>query len=651
MPAMPALPDMASLRISDSPRLDSLPELVLSTIISHLNTAQSVARLSSTCKKLRILVESQGWRVFVCGRFGTLALPQRTEGNDWIGLARKLTWQSRAWDRRAFSVASLIPPDKEAPGNAQGHGGQGGRGGRAGRGGRGGRGRRAGRGGRGGRSRMQTYPPHILVDANSRIEGYVEEETVAWGAGEDVVVRWRETRHSSLTQEKWGTIEGANTGFRSGTDDVTAVSILNDSTQSPALLVGRASGYLQLSSISLNDFGRSIAWFQPQPSQVGTSIEQREIQHFDTNISKHTMAVATKDNLLFYPLPETWSTPDQGEYLVQPSESFDVRKIRNAEEFMLLQQVRFMESGDLALGMSSSPAPLRYLTRTPTETIMTNASKMHPSRRCTDTYIYGNGQPQTLRSILPVSRASVAGGSGNVALSSYDDGTIRLQDLRTSSAIDSIFQDHFEVTTPVGPLISYGMERFVVGSARDTILKIFDFRWSKSYYYTDALPCSKAPLGPTPKPLTWQSPPQGPERGSCLHLSDRPCRLHALARTNFYRPGCNIYLPVFRQPNSPIYSLAKASDTSPVMYAGLAGELVKIGLRDQETDARESYYMQSAGDGNRCGYGYQESFTSVVETSDGIALSDISKSSRVPAIYKQRGVFAKEFCRLDKTLT
>ncbi|KAM0812255.1 putative F-box domain-containing protein [Seiridium cardinale] len=184
---------------------------------------------------------------------------------------------------------------------------------------------------------MQTYPLHILVYAKSRIEGYIEEETVAWGAGEDVVVRWREARHSSPTQEKWGTIEEANTGFRSGTDDVTAVSILNDSTQSPALLVGSASGYLQLSSISLNDFGRSIAWFQPPPSRAGTSIEPREIQQFDTNISKNTTAVVTKDNLLVYPLPEAWSTPDQGEYLAQPSESFDVRKMQNAEEFMLLQ--------------------------------------------------------------------------------------------------------------------------------------------------------------------------------------------------------------------------------------------------------------------------------------------------------------------------
>jgi hypothetical protein len=46
---------------------------------------------------------------------------------------------------------------------------------------------------------------------------------------------------------KRGTIEGAMTGFRSGADDVTAVSILDK--PNPMVLVGRASGYLQLLSI------------------------------------------------------------------------------------------------------------------------------------------------------------------------------------------------------------------------------------------------------------------------------------------------------------------------------------------------------------------------------------------------------------------
>jgi hypothetical protein len=378
-------------------------------------------------------------------------------------------------------------------------------------------------------------------------------------------------------------------------------------------------------------------------------MEQKEIQHFDTGVSQNTIAVVTKDNLFFYPLVDT--NPNRDELVVEPAESIDVRNMQNSQEFRVLREAKFMGNGDLALGMTSSPAPLRYLTRTPAKTVITNAAKMQPSSRCTKSYLYTDGRPQTLRSILPVSKASVAGGSGTVVLSSYDDGTVRLQDLRSSSAIDTTYQDHFEVTTPVGPLVSYGTERFVVGSARTAILQIFDFRWPKPYYYTAALPCSESPLGPTPKPLTWTSPPQYPDTEKCSYLTGQSCRLHAIARTNFYRPNCNLYLPIIHQAASPVYSLAKSSDSSPVIYAGLAGELVKVSLSNQEQDQRESAFMQRMGNKNRCGYGYKECSTSIVETSHGIALSDISMSQRVPTVYKQRGVFGQQFGRLDETLT
>jgi hypothetical protein len=630
------VPGMGSLRLADVSRLEKLPQGVLIIVFSFLTTAQSMARLASTCKKLDGAVQADGWRIFVRNRFKSLTLPRRIEDDGWMELARTLTWQSRAWDRRAFSLASLVPPVKQQPGNARSGRGSG----------------RRGRGGRGGRGSVQTFPPHILVDASSKLlGGHIEEETVAWGAGEDVVVRWRELRHSSLNQEKWGTFEGAVTGFQSGTDDVTAISILDGATANPALLVGRASGYMQLSSINPNYFGHSIAWFQPLPNEAENSIEQKEIQHFDTSVSQNTIAVVTKDNLFFYPLVDTQPSPNRDELVVEPTESINVRNMQNSQEFRVLREAKFMGNGDLALGMSSSPAPLRYLTRTPAKTVITNAAKMQPSRRCTESYVYADGRPQTLRSILPVNKASVAGGSGTVILSSYDDGTIRLQDLRSSSAIDTTYQDHFEVTTPVGPLISYGMERFVVGSARTAILQIFDFRWPKNYYYTAALPCSKSPLGPTPKPLTWMSPPQYPETARCSYLTGQSCRLHALARTNFYRPNCNLYLPIIHQAASPVYSLAKSSDSSPVIYVGLAGELVKVSLRDQKQDQRESSFMQRIGKKNRYGYGYKECLTSIVETSDGIALSDISKSQRVPTVYKQRGVLGQQFGRLDETLT
>jgi hypothetical protein len=76
-----------------------------------------------------------------------------------------------------------------------------------------------------------------------------------------------------------------------------------------------------------------------------------------------------------------------------------------------------------------------------------------------------------------------------------------------------------------------------------------------------------------------------------------------------------------------------------------------VSLRDQEQDQQESSLMQQMGKKNRYGYDYKECLTSIVETSDGIALSDVSKSQRVPAIYKQRGVLGQRFGRLDETLT
>lgn len=64
--------------------------------------------------------------------------------------------------------------------------------------------------------------------------------------------------------------------------------------------------------------------------------------------------------------------------------------------------------------------------------------------------------------------------------------------------------------------------------------------------------------------------------------------------------------------------------------------------------------MQRMGRKNRCGYGYHESLTSIVETGDGIALSDISKSKRVPDLRKQSRELslaaAQQFHRLDELL-
>ena len=555
-------------------------------------------------------------------RFDTLALPQRLKDNAWMGLARKLTWQSQTWERRAFTMSSLIPPLH--PGQQSGAHAR-------------------------GRSRLQTFPPQVIVDACSKVKGQQEEEMVAWGAGEDVVVRWRDLRRSSLKKEVWMAVDGSANGFESGRDDVTAISILNDARPGPALLVGRASGYLQLLSTKQDKFGSVMAWLLPIASEGGPIIEQRTVQHFDIDIDQTTAVVVTKDNLHFYPLidpsPDPDTSNDPSQLTIPPIESYVVRDLPGSRPFRFLRAVKFMDSGDLALALTSKFGPLRYLSRTPTGTVVNHAAKLQPSRRCQKAHIYDDGVLQTVRSLLPVNTGSAAGGSGSVILSSYDDGTVRLQDLRSPSPIDAIYQDHFEIFPPLGPLVSYGTERFIAGSARTSIIKIFDFRWTKNYYHTDALQCGKIPLKPPPKPLTVTTAiPHFPERSHCLHLPgghSSSCTLHLSARTTFYRPSCNIYIPLIHQVESPIYSLAKPSDTSSTLYAGLASELVTMSLRDPSADAREMSVMQRMGKKNRCGYTYHQHHENMagggmVETGDGIALSDSSKSQRVPDFRKQK---------------
>lgn len=686
------MPDMASLRLTEPPRLENLPLDILLIILTYLDTARSIAGVAATCRRLHGVVRESGWRGFVRSHFAGLSLPQNIPDEDWEGWARDLTWQSRGWDRRAFSVASFVQPPRKPQhrdARAQGQGTQ---------------------------FRAQTVPCHIMVDAKSRFEGNSHQETVAWGAGEDVVVRYRQLGRSLTRSEQWFSMEGAPLGFKSGKDDVTSISILDKLDRSDSgLLVGRASGSLQLLTLDSNGLGPVKMTFQPSPADDSrTQIEQKEVQSFDIDGHEDTLAVSTKDNVLLYPLNGSPSDQNGTEPAqVLPTEAISLRTDPKSRSFRLLRSLKFMGNGDIALGMTSSPEPLRYLTRTPTGLEITNAAKMQASDRCPASYLsHDRDHLQTVRGLLPLHAASVAGGhQGSVLLSSWDDGTVRLQDLRTPSALDTAYQDHFEVMTPVGPLAAYGTERFVAGSARSATLKIFDLRWpARRYHYTDALPCGGEPLAPTPRPPTVgdaaATPPWHPDVARCDHVAGRVCRCHALARADFHRPNCNLYLPLIHQASSPVYSLARPSDLSPTVYVGLAGELVKLGLRrdhqhhsqhgphhhqqqqqqnnnnnngggssNNQQDRRrrrggngnnnnnnnnnnqnggggDGWCSYCCGDedthllnvaarrrdrqGHAAGYAYHESFMSLIETGDGLALPDVSRSQRVPEMRRQQ---------------
>ncbi|KAK8045017.1 hypothetical protein PG993_005041 [Apiospora rasikravindrae] len=563
---------MEFLTLNESTRLDGLPLDILLIILSHLNTARSVARLGTTCRRLREAVRVDGWRNFVRSRFGTLRLPQNVSDDEWKELAKSFTWQSRAWERRALTVDSLIP-HKEQHRDA-----------------RDGAERRQHRPAQ----RTQTFPCQIIVDASSRKEGKSVQEMVVWGAGEDIFARYRNTPMSTSHPDIWHSLPGSENGFNPGKDDVTSVSILDQETE-PNVVVGRASGDLRLLSLDPAQFGRTRMAFQPSVTEdTKNHHTQNEIQAVDFHQKSRTLAASTKSNVLLYAADpckgDDVETEDgEGRHTsVKPKDAFNVHMIEGSEPFKTIP-------------------------------------------RATDAYALKGWTNATVRGLLPVNTASIAGGKGNVILSSYEDGTIRLQDMRSPSPVDTIFQDNFEVMTPSGALLAYGTERFIAGNARSNTIKIFDFRWNKSYLHTASLPCSSETPYPSPRPPTLVNPPSHSERGCCDHLTGQECRWHALSKANYYRPNSTVYLPMINARSSPVYSLAKSSDMSPTLYAGLAGELVEMNLREEVGGLRK----RPRAPASKPLYACRRGIASILETGDGFSLPDISKSQRVPEMRTQ----------------
>ncbi|KAI0532097.1 hypothetical protein GGR58DRAFT_517977 [Xylaria digitata] len=603
--------------ILNSSKLDALPTDILLIILGYLDTAQSVAHLAATCRGLHQLISTGGWRIFVKSCFSSLTLLASNADEDWADMARVLTAQSRDWDRRAFVFHSLSPPETRRPDARRIHA-------------------------------AQSIPGNIIVDAHLRKKGRFDEEFVVWGSGEDVIARIRRNDRVTVASETWHMCKGSETGFIAGKGDATSISIVKsypfEGNEDLGAVVGRANGDLRLLSIGESSFGRTLMHFRPSPD---SSIHQNEIRAIDVDSGSSVIAASTRESVWLYPVQpsdqgQSKNVPDSP--YIDPIATISLKDSQKSSSFDFIRSMKIFNKDTIAVALNRSFDPIRVLTITQTG-LETSAVP-----RILDEHPYIGSSPRTVRALLPVDVRSIAGGGGNVLLSSWDDGTIRLQDLRTRSPVDRVYQDNFEVATPINALISYGLERFVAGSAYSHMLKVFDFRWTRGYYHTNSLPCSSNSPYPTPKPPTIVNEPKYHDnRPACNHVLGRLCRWHMLSRHDFYRPNCNIYLPFRNYASSPIYSLAKPSDTSPTIYAGLSGLLVeftlKSGVRAGSIPGTNPLYVRQRGK------------VAILETGDGAAISDISKCQRVPEIRRQSfsndeysSTVARKQHRLDEAL-
>lgn len=545
--------------------LDTLPDDILYIILSYLDTAQSIRALILTNKRLRNVINSNdhGWCIFVRSRFpfvSTQSLSPSTATTSWHHVADSLTWQSRAWDRRSLSFQAMMPtpPQRTNP--------------------------------RVGRRRHET-PFHAIVDAYLDLS--TQEELVVWGAGQDLIARRRQGRLQDKSPKKttWHRLDGKDLSYVAGPDDYKALAIVGDvcgTAGNLGVLVGQDNGHLALRSVDEASFGQKLADFHPQHRDIeaGGDWAQETINSIDVLRSKNIMVSTSRFGISLYDLPDSLNQD------VAPSAHFSLPNEGIGRSRPTLFQAKWMGEDTLAFGLSGSNSPLRYIQTTPAgfseTTIVKNANL---EERFAISY---TANSLCHGSLTPIDASSILGGGANLLLSSWRDGTIRLQDLRTPSPLDLVYCDNFEPWTTLGSLLPFGTSHFVAAGGHSALVKIFDFRWSRPYHHTNALPCSpKAPLPRTHQPFTRAPPDPGPSATVCRSslLSSSPCllakeaascRWHELSRTLYHRPNGTFFLSnslPYRGYDAGVWSLARASPSlSPNFYMGISGGVVEASL-------------------------------------------------------------------------
>ncbi|KAL8371089.1 hypothetical protein RB595_001104 [Gaeumannomyces hyphopodioides] len=602
--------------------LAEVPEDVLFSILAHLETARDVASLAGTCTRLARLVRDNGWRIFARTRFPSLAVPQervlRNPELTWAMVSESLTWQSRCWDRRSLTLTATTQRR-----HARGH---------------------------------QYHCPSV-VDAHFDLD--TRSELLVWSEGESFCARrreivddgWSETHHFSR-------FAGSMRGFVPGKDDVMQLSVvanLQGAAGRQGVLSLRASGRLDLLAAGHDGFGTLLASFDQ------SSLVSMDVSH------KGSIAACNKDSLFLYQLPQDRDQPPEvGPYLA----CWLKELLLDKTDTTYLGGVKWIGNDDtLALGVKGQyTSQLQYLQLTPTGAVQVHRAVEHP----------GAGAAALRRqisasSITPVDPPSPGGRAGRpLVLAAYSDGTVRLQDLRSPTPFDAVYEDNVNPGSAFEHLLAWGGERFVAGGSADAILRVFDLRWPRPYHHQRALPCRSALPYPDP-PQPFASPRRRrrllddpPRIARCDASAAVECTWHRLSRDIYHRPNCNLYYhrrdrdrrrgarPA--DPPSCVRSLAKGSDLSPHFFVGVPGGFLEARLGTGGRDGGggggggggdphlsfELLDLPAGGDGDgdqsggggsgssSSGYETAELRTFVMETGDGLSVPHNDRTIALP---------------------
>ncbi|KAJ5142723.1 uncharacterized protein N7515_001510 [Penicillium bovifimosum] len=511
--------------------LSELPAEILYIILAHLPNVNALANLSQTCHRLHKTIldgESVIFREFVQTRFPGIETPPY-----WRDAAQALTSRSRAMYKKGITARFIVPSDW----TKLGHQGAIVR----------------------DRSTLGYKPPISSYEIWNGGSWADRKEVMAWGAGNQLVMRVNQHGHSM--KQQWVVLDELDA--LDVYDDIRSLHLLSsqkryqNDTDVEHLIFGRARGDISHMVISHNE-GKY------EHKQI---FKTNEASTVATDLSKGPNPV----------LAATFQGDAVGFYHAETDEE-------EIEPFAILHPLfgtisttRLLSSSTVAIGTGLSEGSLSISQITPTGVSHLQAYSLGEPEWARIEHSYENppavqnlSRETFIGAIEPLGAHSLTGGSpGDVFLTAWESHSVRLHDLRAPDPVVNIYVDNTD-TNPIYSLLSFGHDSFLVGSGGEGLVKIFDLRMGTKSRALD----TQMETG-----YSYRAPPHHyPEYGFSTFLSTPAPdtftneAAHPFAR---YRESPSGH----RQPNSyrgPVYAMSSPSPSSPTVYAGVVGGIVQL---------------------------------------------------------------------------
>ncbi|KAJ5678771.1 hypothetical protein N7462_007015 [Penicillium macrosclerotiorum] len=498
--------------------LSELPSEIICNIALHLPTASGVTRLAQACHRIyKIIRAEESWlfRKFVQAKF-----PSINTTPYWKDAARALTSRSRALDRLGIIGRFIVLPETITRIGIQ--------------------------------EDARLYNPTIgycppidsyeIWNGNSWAE---RKEVLAWGAGEKLLLRSRQSGRKS--QDCWVLFNDVDEP--NSRDDIIGLHLLKTDSSSKGVdtedvIFGRRQGDIRHIALSPRSATyHDIKTFRTEGLELlSTDLRQDGMQsllsaNFLNGSTALYHASTDEDDIL----PFTWLHPEK------PTRG---------------RHSKLLSSSRIAIATHQITDPVIISRISSNGISIERTIDMHDLDMDTKLARYHS---QVVTAMEPLNNSPFVGNPGDVFLAAWGDRKVRLHDLRSPRSYETIYRDGTD-DHPIYSLQSFSQDRFLAGSGGNALVKLFDLRCT-TYSYLDAQgPRKTVPNNVPVKGNRCQYPGKDfniflsaqPPPHFNRHITSRPIRRAAYP----YR--------------GPIYSMSTPSPSSPTVYTGVAGGLVRL---------------------------------------------------------------------------